>query len=119
VSRRNLEVRKLDPRLATEVSTIPKQVDLRVHDREALDEIELYTDVLGAVAASEGPLSRAEIDAVLGITPPAICGRAGLRARSVHDVRAPPAEAERRVRLNGGKVVLVHVKHDVAQPAFA
>jgi hypothetical protein len=54
--------------LAAEVSTIPKQVDLRVHDREAMDEIELYTDVLGAVAAADGPLSRDEIDAVLGVS---------------------------------------------------
>jgi hypothetical protein len=31
-----------------EVNTIPMQVDLRVHDNVALDEIELYTDVLAA-----------------------------------------------------------------------
>jgi hypothetical protein len=55
--------------VAVEVSTIPKQLDLRVQDRDALDEIELYTDVLGAVAASDGPLSRDEIDEVLGVTP--------------------------------------------------
>lgn len=42
-------------------------VDLRVHDRVALDEIELYAEVLGAVAASDGPLTRAELDEVLGI----------------------------------------------------
>jgi hypothetical protein len=52
-----------------EVSTIPKQLDLRVQDRDALDEIELYTEVLGAVAASDGPLSRDELDEVLGVTP--------------------------------------------------
>lgn len=56
-------------RFAVEVSTIPKQLDLRVQDRDALDEIELYTDVLGAVAASDGPLSRDELDEVLGVTP--------------------------------------------------
>lgn len=61
------------------MSTIPK-VDLRVHDLEALNEIELYTDVLGAVAASDGPLSGAELDAVLGVTPSAVCGRPGLTA---------------------------------------
>jgi hypothetical protein len=85
------------------VSTIPKQVDLRVHDLEALDEIELYTDMLGAVAASDGPLSRAEIDAVLGITPSAVCGRARLRytGRGVHHVGAPPGKTERRVHLHG------------------
>jgi hypothetical protein len=65
------------------VSTIPKQVDLRVHDREALDEIELVTDVLGAVAASEGPLSRSELDQVLGLTP-AVCTHSGLTPRTCH-----------------------------------
>ena len=67
--------------MAPEVSTIPQQVDLRVHDREALDEIELVTDVLGAVAASEGPLSRSELDQVLGIKP-AVCTHSGLSPRS-------------------------------------
>jgi hypothetical protein len=50
-----------------EVNTIPMQVDLRVHDNVALDEIELYTDVLAAVAASEGPLRQSELDAALGL----------------------------------------------------
>ena len=45
-------------------------VDLRVHDRVALDEIELYAEVLGAVAASDGPLTRQELDEVLGIASP-------------------------------------------------
>ena len=44
------------------------QVDLRVHDDVALDEIELYTDVLAAVAAaSDGPLPQSELDAALGL----------------------------------------------------
>jgi hypothetical protein len=48
--------------------TIPMQVDLRVHDDVALDEIELYTDVLAAVAAaSDGPLPKSELDAALGL----------------------------------------------------
>ncbi len=53
---------------AVEVSAIPNQLDLRVHDRVALDEIDLYTDVLSAVAAADGPLTDAELDEVLGIT---------------------------------------------------
>jgi hypothetical protein len=52
-----------------EVSEIPRQLDLRLHDRVALDEIELYAEVLTAVAASEGPLTRTELDAVLGVAP--------------------------------------------------
>ena len=50
-----------------EVNTIPMQVDLRVHDNVALDEIELYTDVLAAVAAADGPLPQSELDAALGL----------------------------------------------------
>lgn len=43
------------------------QVDPRVHDDVALGEIELYAEVLTAVAASDGPLSAGELDAALGI----------------------------------------------------
>lgn len=49
-------------------SRISRQLDLRVHD-VALDEVELYAEVLSAVAASEGPLSHKELDAVLGVKP--------------------------------------------------
>ena len=52
---------------AREVSAIPMQVDLRVHDDVALGEIELYAEVLTAVAASDGPLSERELDEALGI----------------------------------------------------
>ena len=48
---------------------MPDYVDLRVHDTVALDEIELYSEVLGAVAASDGPLTQEELDEVLGIRP--------------------------------------------------
>ena len=55
-----------------EVSEIPRQLDLRLHDRVALDEIELYAEVLTAVAATDRPLTRTELDAVLGVTPAAL-----------------------------------------------
>jgi len=67
VSRRNLKGGAGSAR-STEVSTIPMQVDLRVHDDVALGEIELYAEVLTAVAASEGPLSESELDEALGIS---------------------------------------------------
>jgi hypothetical protein len=67
VSRRNLRGRASSAR-AEEVSTIPMQVDLRVHDDVALGEIELYAEVLATVAASEGPLSVRELDEALGIS---------------------------------------------------
>lgn len=43
--------------------------DFRVHDRDALDEIELYGELIIAASASDGPLPLAEIDAVLGVRP--------------------------------------------------
>ncbi len=67
-ARRNLG-RKRKASAATEVNTVPEYVDLRLHDRVALDEIELYAEVLGAVAASDGPLTNEELDAVLGVRP--------------------------------------------------
>lgn len=44
-------------------------LEYRAHDDEALDEIELYKDVLSAVAAADGPLTREELDAALGVHP--------------------------------------------------
>jgi hypothetical protein len=67
VSARNLSPRTAESRSAPEVSTIPRQLDLRVHDRVALDEIELYAEVLTAVAAADRPLTAAELDEALGI----------------------------------------------------
>ncbi len=42
-------------------------VDLRFHDRVALEEIELYAEVLSAVAIADRPLTNDEIDEVLGL----------------------------------------------------
>ena len=67
MSARNLSPRTAESRSAPEVSTIPRQLDLRVHDRVALDEIELYAEVLTAVAAADRPLTAAELDQALGI----------------------------------------------------
>ena len=39
--------------MAAEVNTVPDHVDLRVHDRVALDEIELYAEVFAAAGALE------------------------------------------------------------------
>ncbi|WP_017626070.1 hypothetical protein [Nocardiopsis chromatogenes] len=44
-------------------------VDARLQDGEALEEIELYADVLIAAAGSEDPLSTDELDRVLGVRP--------------------------------------------------
>ena len=52
---------------STEVSTVPMQVDLRVHDDVALGEIELYAEVLATVAASDGPLTKSQLDEALGL----------------------------------------------------
>lgn len=69
-----------------EVDAMPEQLDLRVHDRVALDEIELYSEVLSAVAASDRPLSDEELDRVLGVLPErqtADVGAANLSAASL------------------------------------
>jgi hypothetical protein len=66
VLERNLEGGREGP-ASMEVSEIPGQLDLRLHDRVALDEIELYAEVLTAVAASDRPLTSRELDAVLGV----------------------------------------------------
>jgi hypothetical protein len=42
-------------------------VDLRVPDLVALEEIDLYAEVLSAVAAADRPLTTEEIDEVLGV----------------------------------------------------
>ena len=52
-----------------EVGALREFLDLRVHDRVALDEIELYAEVLSAVAATDRPLSAEELDRVLGVRP--------------------------------------------------
>ena len=41
--------------------------DGRLQDPQALDEIELYGELVIAASASEQPLSRDEIDRVLGL----------------------------------------------------
>jgi hypothetical protein len=46
---------------------VREDLDDRVHDVVALDEISLYGDVLSAVAAADRPLTAAELDAVLGL----------------------------------------------------
>ena len=43
-------------------------LDHRIHDAVALDEIDLYAEVLSAVATADRRLTDAEIDAVLGVT---------------------------------------------------
>ena len=54
-------------RLAMEVGAVREHLDLRVPDRVALDEIELYAEVLSAVAICDRPLTAQELDEVLGV----------------------------------------------------
>ena len=46
-----------------------KNPDGRVHDHDALDEIELYGNLMIAASESEGPLTKEQIDEVLGVEP--------------------------------------------------
>jgi hypothetical protein len=56
---------------------VREDVDVRFHDVVALEEIELYAEVLSAVAVADGPLTTEQIDEVLG-----------LRARASAEARA-------------------------------
>jgi hypothetical protein len=50
-----------------EVGAVREHLDLRVPDRVALDEIDLYAEVLSAVAVCDRPLTSQELDEVLGV----------------------------------------------------
>lgn len=49
------------------------ELDLRVQDRAALEEIELYSELIIVAGESKQPLSRAEIDRALGVTKSRAC----------------------------------------------
>ena len=89
-----------------------EQVDLRLQDRVALDEIELYSEVLSAVAASDRPLTAEELDHVLGVDRV----RAARSSRvAEHDVGVPVREAQRLVQPDRGHIRLVRIEHDPDQ----
>jgi hypothetical protein len=91
---------------------VAEQVDLRVHDRVALDEIELYSEVLSAVAASDRPLTAEELDRVLGVDRV----RAARPSRvPEHDIGVPVRETQRLIQPDRGHIRLVHVEHDPGQ----
>jgi hypothetical protein len=58
---------ELQEALRTGGGRVHDDVDLRFHDRVALEEIDLYSEVLSAVAVADGPLTIDEIDEVLGL----------------------------------------------------
>lgn len=64
----------------------------RLHDHVALDEIELYAEVLIAVADTDHRLSPAEIDRALGLTGRTLVGDrpGGGRARGADTAANPP-----------------------------
>ena len=74
-----------------EVDAVRDYVDLRVQDAVALDEIELYAEVLSAVAVADRPLTDDELDEVLGVLP--IAGRLPVRPDPLRGpAAAMPAE---------------------------
>jgi hypothetical protein len=79
--RRNLTADSRETGQPGEVHAVRDYIDLRVHDLVALDEIDLYAEVLSAVAASDRPLTDDEIDEVLGVLP--IAGRLPVRAEQL------------------------------------
>jgi hypothetical protein len=91
-----------------------EHVDLRVHDRVALDEIELYTEVLSAVAASDRPLTAEELDHALGVDHAPRPRPSGVPE---HDVGVSVREAQRLIKPDRGRIRLVHIEHDPDQAA--
>jgi len=75
-------------------------LDDRLSDAVALDEINLYANVLTAVAAADRPLTDDELDAVLGLDDAAGAAPANLGRRRLdawpceHNVGTPMREAE-------------------------
>jgi hypothetical protein len=63
--------------MSTGGGRVHDNVDLRFHDQVALDEIDLYAEVLSAVAIADRSLTTDEIDEVLGLRQ-----RAGAEARA-------------------------------------
>jgi hypothetical protein len=63
--------------MSTGGGRVHDNVDLRIHDRVALEEIDLYAEVLSAVAIADRALTTDEIDEVLGLR-----RRAGADARA-------------------------------------
>ena len=103
------------------------RLDARVHDGEVLDEIELYGELIIAASDSEGPLSEAEIDAVLGVRhhdnlvkPDLVApGNKIVDAAAVDnylltnnpqlDAGVSPADSRRMMYLNGTSMATPHV----------
>ena len=51
-----------------EVSPVNDQLDVSVHDTEVLAEIEMMTNLIIATSETDGPLTQARIDEILGVT---------------------------------------------------
>lgn len=83
---------------------VPPHHRLSLHDHVALDEIELYAEVLIAVADADRPLRPAEIDHVLGLAParPAssVCAPSPVAATTVTDP-APTSRGDEPTRPPG------------------
>jgi hypothetical protein len=58
-----------------EVVRVTPFSDKRVHDRIALDEIDLYSEMIIAASLSEGPLTPKQIDAALGLAGRPVTGK--------------------------------------------
>jgi hypothetical protein len=57
------------------VRAMDNQFDFELVDRALLEELELTTDLMLAANASDGPLSQAEIDRILGVDPTPVVPR--------------------------------------------
>lgn len=46
----------------------PEPLDERLRDQQALDEIEMTSDLMIAASEADGPLTQDQIDAILGLS---------------------------------------------------
>ncbi|GAB3711852.1 hypothetical protein [Nocardiopsis oceani] len=92
----------------------------RLHDHVALDEIELYAEVLIAVADTDRPLSATEIDRVLGLTSavPAESGQTAEPGEQALDGGdRPGSDPARRPRAAGPRGAPVPAPDRVPEPS--
>jgi hypothetical protein len=74
------------------------RLDARVHDDEVLNEIELYGELIIAASDSDGPLSEAQIDAILGVRHEEATGPAVLAEAAANPARSTTARSTAAVR---------------------
>ncbi len=56
-----------DPERPRKAKSVNDMLDVKVHDTQVLDEIEMMTNLIIATSEADGPLSQGQIDTILGV----------------------------------------------------